>query len=134
MPWFAAHAIMYFKITRPTKGPIPVWENILLVRARNEEFAARAAAKVAKQSEGNSGGQLEMGGRAGSLVFAGIRVVRRLMESNLTSGGEVGYVELTAKNLSAVRALAAGKEAQVTCDHVGLDYSSGSTRRKPANL
>jgi len=41
MDWFAVHVITYFRFEERRLGGVPVWENVVVVRARNRASAAR---------------------------------------------------------------------------------------------
>ena len=129
MRWYAAHAILYLKKKkkRRAKNPIPVWENIILVKARGGVSAARTAARLSRQQEGDYGD-------AGTLVFAGIRKVLLTFVGAPSNGEEVSWLELTAKDLKTVHALAAGKKVGLVHDSIDWEYSPGSSRRKRPNL
>ena len=120
MPWFAAHAIVYFRFQDGRGGAIPVWENVILVEAPDRSSAARVAEETSSAGEGDFNGLGEIGGRRGEVVFAGIRKVELVHagEGGPQHGDEISYVELTAPDMASVEALARGDSVLVTCDRV----------------
>ncbi len=124
MDWFAVHVITYFKFEGRRLGGIPVWVNIVVVRARNGASAARKAERESRHGLGNFGGLAEMGGHKGSVAYAGVRKVQRVLYGEswrMDSGDEVSYVELTVASMKQVRALAAGRRVEVVLDDTLAD-------------
>ncbi len=60
--WYAAHIVMYVKRKEDTGGKIPVWENILLIRASSEEEAFEKARQRGEEDEGDDDGTFRWGG------------------------------------------------------------------------
>ena len=56
MAWFAAHAIMYFKLKSGVQDRFTIWENVYLIEAENSDQAWEKAEAWAKQKEGNGDG------------------------------------------------------------------------------
>jgi hypothetical protein len=117
MPWFAAHAVMYFKRKEGPQEHFSVWENVLLVEARDGEDAMAKAEARAREDEGDSSGSLVWGGHPARLVFAGIRklltVAHEAAGDVIGHGDEVTYSEFEVADEAAVRALAAGEEVSL---------------------
>jgi len=77
-----------------------VWENILLICARNATEALRRARKRAKEDEGDSKGTLVWDGKPSRMVLGGIR---RLIEcedpdTRPGDGTEVTYSEFVVES------------------------------------
>ena len=47
--WYAAHILMYVKRKNKHSGKIPVWENIVLIKAESEDAAFAKAQERGKQ-------------------------------------------------------------------------------------
>lgn len=123
MPWYAAHTITFFQYSDASAGEVSVWENIMLVESADDEAAGREAARLARMEEGNAGGRLEMFGRPGRLVFAGVRKVQLVMENDERPGhgSEISYSELTVASMAEVEALARGLKTNVDLDDTTAD-------------
>ena len=123
MNWFAVHVITYFKFEKRYLGGVPVWENVVVVRARNRASAARKAERESRPGLGNFGGLAAIGGRKGSVAYAGVRKVHLLdgEPGRMDSGDEVSYVGLTVASMKQVRALAAGKRVEAVLDDTLAD-------------
>lgn len=63
MPWYAAHAIVYFQHTGGTRGQFHVYENVFLVGAGNPGEACDKVREFAHREEGDDRGSLGVGGR-----------------------------------------------------------------------
>ena len=117
MPWFAASAVMYCRFKDGRQAPTPVWENILLVEAADDQTAWKLAESRARQDEGDSSGSMTWGGRPAEWTFAGIRqlltVTRDPMKAaeTLGHGDEITFTEFMLPDLDAVRAFARNKGA-----------------------
>ena len=71
--WYAAHLLMYVKFKASTGRRIPVWENIVLIKATSEEEAFTKATQRGKADEGDDDGTFRWGGKPAQWLFAGIR-------------------------------------------------------------
>src|SRR5687767_10336487 len=71
MPWYSAHAIMAVRFKKGRQRRIPIWENILLVRAKDADEAWDKASRRAREDEGDQGGTMHWSGRAATFVFIG---------------------------------------------------------------
>jgi len=117
MTWYAAHAIMYFKLKQGVQDRIPVWENVYLIEADSEKVAEDLATARAKECEGDSQGTLLLAGKPATLAFAGIRkIVAVSHESDagqLQSGDEVTYSEFEVDSEAQVRQLISGDSVHI---------------------
>ena len=118
MAWFAAHAIMYFKLKGGAQGRVTVWENVYLIEAEDVDAVWEKAEERARQEEGDDDGTLAVDGRPATLVFAGIRKMSEVAHTDeggrLGSGDEITYTEFEVSDETSVRALLACEEVSVT--------------------
>ena len=73
MAWYAAHAIMYFKLKSVAQEHFTIWENVFLIESEDSDSAFAKAVEWAKRDEGDSDGSLTVDDQPATLVFAGIR-------------------------------------------------------------
>jgi hypothetical protein len=113
--WYTAHLVMYVKRKRRAGGRVPVWENIVLVRARSEEEAFEKARRKGKEAEGDDDGTFRWGGQPAEWVFAGIRKLTLCddAEKRPGDGTEISYIEMEVASEQAVTRLVEG-DAVVT--------------------
>ena len=120
MPWFAAHAVMYFKHKAGSQDRFWVWENVFVLEAADHAEAEARAEALARREEGDTEGSLRSDGQPAVEIFAGIRKVAAVLHGTekdvLTSGDEVTHSKFILKSEDEVRALAAG--AEVTLQYV----------------
>ena len=117
MPWYAAHAIMYVRFTSGKQTRYPVWENVLLINARNAASARRKAERRAKQDEGDSGGTFRWANRPAEWVFAGLRKVVAVSHQSARptpgDGDEITYSEYRVANRDSLAKLVSAKSVEV---------------------
>jgi hypothetical protein len=113
--WYAAHILMYVKRKSKTPDKIPVWENIILIKAESEEAAFAKAQERGKQDEGDDDGTFVWAGQPAEWVFAGVRKLTLCEdpEKRPTDGCEISYTEMELPSEQALRALVEGKPATV---------------------
>lgn len=63
MNWYAASAIILFEYEDGIQNDFPVWENVYLIEANDDESAMYKAIQYGKAEEGNDSGSLEVNGR-----------------------------------------------------------------------
>jgi hypothetical protein len=114
--WYAAHLILYVKLKHHAQRHYPIWENILLIKARNEEEAFAKAEARGKEEEGDDGGTFRWAGKPARWVFAGVRKLTLCedAEKRPDDGTEVSYTELEVDSEQAVRKLVRGQSVAVT--------------------
>src|SRR5262245_37645569 len=97
MPWFTAHAVMYFEHTDGPQDGYVVWENVFLVDAADSKQAHVMAEAFARREETGERNSLTVNDRPARLVFGGIRQVVSVCHNGVTgelaSGDEVTYSE-----------------------------------------
>jgi hypothetical protein len=117
MAWFAAHAIMYFKVKSGMQDRFTIWENVYLIEAENSDEAWEKAEAWAKQAEGDSDGSLRVDDQPATQIFAGIRKVITVShwaeDVRLAQGDEITYSEFEVADEDSIRQLVEGKEVTV---------------------
>src|SRR5437868_5310554 len=113
--WFAAHLILYVRLKEHAQKTIPVWENIVLVRATSEEEAFEKAEQRGRADEGDDGGSFRWKGKPAEWVFAGVRKLTlcESPEERPGDGTEVSYTELLVSSEQEVKKLVAGQSVDV---------------------
>src|ERR1022692_3107657 len=113
--WYAAHLLMYVKRKTNAPGKIPVWENIVLIKAESEDAAFAKAQERGKQDEGDDDGTFVWAGQPAKWVFAGVRKLTLCEdpEKRPTDGCEISFTEMEVASEQALRALGEGKPATV---------------------
>ena len=117
MPWFAAHAIMYFQLKSGEQQRYRVWENVLLVEAADSRAAWDLGIALARRDEGDSEGSLRIDDQPCQLVFGGLRMVVQVshcgVENIPTHGDEISYMEFEVADADALRRLIDGEDSAV---------------------
>jgi hypothetical protein len=105
--WYAAHIVMYVKRKARAGGKVPVWENIVLVRARSEQEAFEKATQKGKEGEGDDDGTFRWAGQPAQWVFAGIRKLTLCEDPDRRPGDgtEITYTEMEVSSEQAVAKL-----------------------------
>jgi hypothetical protein len=113
--WYAAHILMYAKRKNNAAGKIPVWENIVLIKADSEKKAFAKAEERGKQDEGDDDGTFRWGGQPAEWVFAGVRKLTLCEdpEKRPGDGNEISYTEMEVNSEQALLDLLEGKPAAV---------------------
>lgn len=118
MAWFAAHAIMYFKLKVGPQDSFTVWENIYLIDAADIDEAWEKATARARREEGDDEGSLTLDGKPVELVFAGIRTISEVShqrdDNELGEGDELTYSEFQVSDENSIRDLLSGEEVSIT--------------------
>ena len=114
MPWYAASVIMYVKFKDGIQNKYPIWENVILIRARSQKAALSLAKKRAKRDEGDSDGSFTWEKRPATWVFAGIRkLVTCSCENRLGHGTEVTFSQMEVKDYRAFVNLVKGRPVKI---------------------
>jgi hypothetical protein len=92
--WYISHELLAFEVTN--RGPrskkatkMVVWENLILIRARNPEEAYRKALKHGRQNEE----KVKIGGKDGQCRFKGLKDLV-LVYDDLDDGSELEWHDL----------------------------------------
>ena len=114
MTWYAAHLLLYVKLKRRRQARYPVWENIVLIRARTEEEAF-AKAEEHGRADAAPDDTFTWDGQPAEWVFAGVRKLTLCEDEGERPGDgtEVSYLELEAPSLAAIQKLMDGEPASV---------------------
>lgn len=115
MNWYAAHLVLYVRFKRRPQTRFPVWENIVLVKAKNEEEAFRKAEQRGQEDAGDDDNTFRWGGKPAEWVFAGVRKLVLCVdpETRPGDGTEVSYTEMVLPSEKAIRQLVAGEHVSV---------------------
>ena len=122
MAWFAAHAIMYFKLKSGVQDCFTIWENINLVEAADSDEAWQKAEAWAKEeaNANNEGDTLRVGDEPAEMIFAGIRKMISVSHweewGQLRSKDEITYSEYPVADEESVLKLA--RSEAVTIDYL----------------
>ncbi len=122
MTWYAAHVVMYVKYKRPDRQhAFPVWENVVLIQAKNDDLAFAKAEAAARLNEGDDDGTFKWDGEPAAWKFAGVRKLTRCEDPSQRPGdlSEVTYIEMTAKSEKAIRDLVKGKQTTIKINDFG---------------
>jgi len=114
MKWYAAHVILYFKLRNRKQRRFRVWENIILIRARDSE-EAYAKAEERGREDAFDDESLTWGGHPARVVFAGVRKITYCEdpETRPTDRTEITYIEMDLESETAIRKLVEVKPVAV---------------------
>jgi hypothetical protein len=106
---------MYVKFKDCNRSKIPVWENIVLIKAGSEEEAFEKATKRGKEDEGDDDGTFCWGGKPAQWLFAGVRKMTLCEdpEKRPGDGTEVSYIQMEIQSDQDVWKLLEGKGVAV---------------------
>lgn len=134
MTWYAAHLLLYVKLKRRRQTRYPVWENIVLIRARTEEEAF-AKAEDRGRADATPDDTFTWDGQPAEWVFAGVRKLTLCMDEHKRPGDgtEVTYLELEVPSKEALDKLIAAEPVTVRMEDGfpdDLPAEVGGTRRR----
>lgn len=109
MTWYAAHLVLYVKLKRRRQTRFPVWENIVLIRAKTEEEAF-AKAELRGREEAIPDDGFTWNGEPAEWVFAGVRKLTSCEDPSRrpSDGTEVTYLELELPSKEALKKFVEG--------------------------
>lgn len=117
MPWFSAHAVMYFQHTDGPQDRYVVWENVFVVESADPKQAFAKAENYARRDEGDDNGSLRVNDRPATMVFGGIRklisVHHERVDDQLGDGDEVTYTEFELADRNALNLLIQGEDTAI---------------------
>ncbi len=98
MKWYAAHLVMYVKFRKDLQSDYPIWENIVLLKAKNEDDAFQKASERGLSDEGDDDATFRWNSKPASWVFGGIRKLTLCEDSTArpNDGTEVTFLEMHA--------------------------------------
>jgi hypothetical protein len=115
MPWFAAHAVLYFRLKSGEQQRYRVWENILLIQAPDSRAAWQQGLELARRDEGDCQGSLRIDDQPCTLVFGGLRKVVEVSHATAEErpghGDEISYSEFEVADADALDRLIKGQDA-----------------------
>lgn len=118
MAWYAAHAIMYFKLKSGTQDVFTVWENVYLIEASDGQEAWGKAEAWANEEASYKDESLTINGLPAEMLFAGIRKIISVSHwdqaNQLRSKDELTYSEFQVADEDSVRKLARGEEVAIS--------------------
>ena len=113
--WYAAHLIMYVKFKEHEQKKIPVWENIVLIKADSDDEAFEKAERRGHDDEGDDDETFRWDEKPAKWVFAGVRKLTRCQQSEERpdDGVEISYTELSVDSEDALHKLVSGESVGV---------------------
>jgi hypothetical protein len=114
--WYAAHLLFYVQLKLKRQTRYPVWENIVLIKAKTEE---EAFAKAEKRSQEDACLQPDesftWGGEPAKWIFGGVRKLTLCMDEHKRPGDgtEVTYLEWEVPSWQALQKLIRGEPVSV---------------------
>ena len=119
MTWFAAHIVIGMKRIDDV-GPVSVYENVILIEAKDAKEAHLLAAKIG-ENEAQIDDGLTIDDSPAKKIFAGIRKIITvsnpdpydLDQDQPTTGTEITYSEFEVPNEDALRCFANGETLDV---------------------
>jgi hypothetical protein len=130
MPWYAAHAIMYFQLTDGPQDQFKVYENVFLIRADSPDEAQNKARALACREEVDNDLSLRVGDRPARLVFGSIRKVVAVAhegpDGQLGDGDEVTYSEFVVADREALDRLIGAEDVEIL--YLGKDAEPSTER------
>lgn len=97
MKWYAAHIVMYVEFQEgEQQDKVPIWENIILIKAETPDEAYTKAEQKGKDAEQDDGDDFRWAGRPAKWIYAGIRkmVLCEDADEQPTDGTELTYTEM----------------------------------------
>jgi Domain of unknown function (DUF4288) len=116
--WYAAHIVMYVTFKHGMQDYYPVWENIVLIKARSEHDAFAKAEKIGRDGEGDTDGSFRWEGRKARWGFGGVRKLVRCQDSDRRPGDqtEVTYQQFIVPTKEALDRLLDADAVMLTVD------------------
>ena len=113
--WYAAHIIMYVKFKDVTQTKYPVWENLYLIEAENDNDALEKAKLLGKEDEGDSDGTFRWDDKPAEWVFGGIRKIIKCdnYHEKPVPGTELSYSEFLVNNEDDLNRLIKGDSVDI---------------------
>ncbi len=117
MPWYAAHIVMTVQLKGKRQNRFPVWENIVLVKAKSEGEAFLKAEANGHANEGDDDETFRWDGQPATWIFAGIRKLALCVDprSRPKDGTEITFNEYLLDSKEAVEKYAGGDQVNLLC-------------------
>lgn len=107
--WYAAHAVLAIRFVEGAQTEWPIWENVYLIEADDDETAMQKAETRAIQDAGDSNGTMRWRERRARFEFKGIRKLITCTDGN-RDGSELTFSEFVLASEEDVCHAAAGDE------------------------
>lgn len=117
--WYAAHAVMLFRLKEGEQTEFSVWENIILIQAATPDEAHEKAEARAKEDETKyEENGLTWDDELAEFKFLGLRKLMQCFsdEQQPSDGTEVSHNQITFADREQLDKFVAGEEAQLTID------------------
>ena len=120
MPWYAAHAIVSYRTIKPSKGEIRVYENVILISAKDGAEAHNKAQRFGKADIVKDETLTTMEGEPLEESFVGIRKLIEIVNpfspgpATPVDGAEIKYSSFTVKDEQALVDLVIGDEVLIS--------------------
>jgi hypothetical protein len=114
--WYAAHLLFYVKLKRKRQIRYPIWENVVLISAKDDDDAfAKAEQRAREDACMGPDDSFTWGGEPAVWVFGGIRKLTLCVDSEKRPGHgtEVTYLEWDAPSWQALQKLLRGEPVSV---------------------
>lgn len=113
--WFAASIIMHVEFKDNVQDKYPIWENVILIEANNEEEALRKAEERGHFEEGDADDSFTWESRPARWVYGGIRKMLTCaeFEDRPKDGTEITYSEMEVASAEDLSKLINGEQVSV---------------------
>ena len=75
MPWYAVSTIMHVRLLGRSQDRFRIWENVILIEAKDQQSAAREGERLGSEDARTSSDGLTWEGARAEWVFDGVRKV-----------------------------------------------------------
>jgi hypothetical protein len=136
MKWFAAHIVMVVQQKGKKQRRFPVWENIVLIKARSEDEALIKTEENGHANEGDDGGTFRWDGQPATWVFAGIRKLALCVDPDNRPGDgtEITFNEHVMDSKDAVEKYARGEQVELMCRDRFNEETTSETPASPRKI
>jgi hypothetical protein len=116
---YAAHLIMAVRFDTPRPGPIPFYENVVLIYADSDDDALRKACRIGRDEAAVEENDFRWGGRPARWEFAGVRKLIACRgpagsgTDRIGHGAEVTYSEMAVRSEADLKKLVTGEPVEV---------------------
>jgi len=114
--WYTAHVVIQLRTKEEPQAEFCVWENVILIEAKNEEEALEKAEVRGREDEGEFG--LTINGKSAEFVYVGLRKLMACSDGERTpsDGTELSFNRLYFASQQDLDDFAEGKEVPATFD------------------
>jgi Domain of unknown function (DUF4288) len=115
MKHFVAHLIVSVEFKNTSSSSIPVWENMIFIRAKDESSALKKAEKIGSEYSTDFGGSYRYGGKKAELKFLGVRklIECSLFGEEIGTGDEISYSKFKVGTKNDLKKLLSGKSCKI---------------------